>query len=105
MPDDFSSKDFDALLDEFINKQLNETDDILADFQEEDEEESAETKPSLTPDDEASFEEDNDENYDTDVSEEDSVSKEDSAPELIQCLMIFPPKILMLCLMNSLTSN
>lgn len=80
MPDDFSSKDFDALLDEFINKQLNETDDILADFQE-DEEESAETKPSLTPDDEASFEEDNDENYDTDISEEDSVSKEDSAPE------------------------
>ena len=51
MPDDFSSKDFDALLDEFINKQLNETDDILADFQEDDKDEIAENKPSLTLED------------------------------------------------------
>ncbi len=80
MPDDFSSKDFDALLDEFINKQLNETDDILADFQEEDEDEIAENKPSLTPEDDTPSEIDAapDESHDSSEEELMPIYEEDT---------------------------
>lgn len=42
--DTFSSKDFDALLDDFINKQLAETEELLADNMD-----ASDTKPSLAP--------------------------------------------------------
>lgn len=65
----FSSQDFDTLLDDFISRQLNETEDLLADIQE-----TSETKPSLSPNDETddSFEE----NF-TEIETDDENSNDD----------------------------